>query len=198
MDVILKYEPVVVGIYCKLITMSSGKSLSIDWLSKRLAVSKEKMRKTIVFLESEGYITRKPIRDENGRMCGWNYILYPEPVSENHRTKAGVKTSDLFENRVMDSPCYGISDNTVNPKDNNIDNISSINTPDKKEIEKVPNGTKKTGSLTDEEKVYIEKMKERYPRIMRMEQPLTLAQAKKLKEKYDKDLIAKIMDDMEN
>lgn len=146
MNVILKYDPVVVGIYSKLVTMSSGKSLSIDFLSKRLKVSKERMRKVIVFLEGEGYITREAIRNDEGRLDGWNYHLYAEPVSEDERTRAGMKAKKDSDSRVKDSPCYGFSDNTEKPEDiiidntisnNKIDNISSdINiSSDKRNIE---------------------------------------------------------------
>ena len=49
-----------------------------------------------------------------------------------------------------------------------------------------------------EEKDFVIKMKERFPRIMKLDKPLTLEQAKKLKDKYDTDLLAKVMTDMEN
>ena len=200
MNVIMKFEPIVVGIYCKLVTISSGKSLSIDFLSKKLGISKERMRKTIVFLESEGYITRKALHDDKGRMCGWDYGLYAEPVSKNERTKAGFKQPDLFETRVMDSPSYGKTHNTENPEHYNIDidNNSTINSPVNEGIEKTSKDVKSARSLSEEEEVFIKKMKERYPRIMKMEKPLTLEEAKKLKKKFDADLIAKIMDEMEN
>lgn len=196
MDIIMRYEPIVVGIYCKLITISSGKSLSIDFLSKRIGVSKEKMRKTIVFLEGEGYVTRKALHDEKGKMCGWDYSLFAEPVSPEERTKAGCRQSDLFDTRVMDSPCYGKTHKTENPEDYNIDNINNsiIDNPVNKEIDK---GSCEPMDKSDDD-IYVEKMRKRYPRIMRMEQPLTLEQAKKLKERFDRDLIAKVLDDMEN
>ena len=201
MEVILKYEPIIVGIYCKLVTLSSGKSLSIEFLAKKLQVSKERMRKTIVFLESEGYIVRHPLRDEKNRMNGWNYYLYAEPVKNEERTHAGVKGNKNEESpccgdsRVTDSPCYGISDNTETPEDIIIDNaISNNNIDNGNNIDSVPCGT----SRTHEEQVYIDRMKEKFPRIMRMEQPLTMEQAKALASKYDRDLLAKIMQEMEN
>lgn len=200
MNLIMKYEPIVVGIYCKLITISSGKSLSIDFLSKKLGISKEKMRKTIVFLESEGYITRKALHDDKGRMCGWDYSLYSEPVGKKDRTKAGVKQSDLFETRVMDSPSYGKIHNTANPEHYNIDNNNSpINSPVNVDIDNTSGEVKKAPSKTPEEQIYEEKMKEMFPQIMKMDQPLTLEQGKKLKERFkDDDLIRNIMYEMEN
>ncbi len=201
MNLIMRYEPIVVGIYCKLITISSGKSLSIDFLSKKLVISKEKMRKTIVFLENEGYITRKALHDDKGRMCGWDYSLYSEPVNKNDRTKAGVKQSDLFGTRVMDSPSYGKTHNTVNPEHYNIDNNnnSPINSPVNVNLDNTSGEVKKSPSKTPEEQIYEKKMIEMFPHIMKMEQPLTLEQAKKLKERFkDDDLIRNIMYEMEN
>lgn len=87
-----------------------------------------------------------------------------------------------------------ISDNTIiyNDEENN----SSINTPVKDDKEKDAYASKST--RTEEELTYEKKMKEQFPRIMRMEQPLTLEQAKNLKKRYDSDLLMKIMQDMEN
>lgn len=194
MDIILKYEPYIVGVYCKLATMSSGKSFSIDFLSKKLGISKERMRKAIVLLENDGYITREPLTDARGRMAGWHYSMYAIPVGEQERTHAGLK-KQCDENRVMEKPCYGKTDNTEKWEHINIDNNISINKIDNIDnIDNVPCGT----SRTPEEETFIKKMKEKFPRIMRMEQPLTLEQAKKLKGKYDSDLIYKIMSEMEN
>ena len=203
-NVILKFEPYVVGIYCKLVMMSSGKSLSISFLSKKLNVSVERMRKTIVLLEQEGYITREALKDAKGHMSGWNYCLYAEPVSKGERTRAGLKKDNSpcdGDSRVMGSPCYGVSDNTEKGQDNIIiDNTISNNNKEiikEKSIKEfVPDGT--SHPISDKELEYIEKMKKKFPRIMKLEQPLTLEQAKKLKEKYDRDLLAKVMLDLEN
>lgn len=209
LNLISNFDPIVVGIYCKIVTLSSGKSLSMDWIVKKVGIGKERTRKAIILLEEKGYIQRMPLRDDKGHICGWNYLVYPEPIREKDRTHAGKKENepDLFETQPMENPTYGnpsrlesgthiIIDNSIS--NNGIDNISSINTPDKEDVEKTSKEVKSPQSLTEEERVYTEKMKERYPRIMKMEKPLTLDQAKKLKKKYDADLISKIMDDMEN
>lgn len=204
-NLINKFDPTVVGIYCKIITLSSGKSLNIDWIVKKIGIGKERTRKAIILLEEKGYIQRMPIRDDKGHISGWNYLVYPEPIKEKDRTHAGRKEG-AEETQPTENPTYGnpsrlesdthiIIDNTIS--NNGIDNISTINSPDKKEIDNAPEGAVSVSS-SDPEKVYVEKMKEMFPRIMKMDQPLTLAQAKKLKEKYDVDLIAKIMKAMEN
>ena len=196
MDIILKFEPIVVGIYCKLVTLSSGKSLSINFLSKRLKISKERMRSTIVFLEAEGYITRKAIRDELGHMSGWSYCLYAEPVDEDERTRAGMKDNKPTEPRVTEIPCYGISDNTENPKhNNNIDNYN-INRIDK-DInidKKSTNVDKKEGA----DLVFETYMKEHYPYLMKMDKPLTRQQAKQLKDDFGEEIVLEVFSDMDN
>ena len=191
-NLINKFDPTVVGIYCKIITLSSGKSLNIDWIVKKIGIGKERTRKAIILLEEKGYIQRMPIRDDKGHISGWNYLVYPEPIKEKDRTHAGRKEG-TEETQPTENPTYGnpgrletdthiIIDNTIS--NNGIDDISTINSPDKKKIDNAPEGAVSVSS-PDPEKVYVEKMKEMFPRIMKMDQPLTLVQAKKLKEKYD-------------
>lgn len=213
MNVIMKFEPIVVGIYCKLVTLSSGKSLSIDFLSKKLSISKEKMRKTIVFLEEQGYILRSPIRDLSGHMSGWNYELFAEPVDKDKRTRAGVKDNDPNKarvkeeekSRVKDLPCYGFSDNTETPKHNSINkDISTINIDKNKDIDKKHTdvGKKEGVDLSlfpnEEEARYENYMRENYPYIMKMDMPLTLAQATSLKQEFGEETVIEVFEAMEN
>ena len=81
-EVITKFDPFVVGIYCKLVKLSSGKSLDMEFISKKIEVSQKRLRKVIVFLEEKGYITREPIKNTEGKFSGWNYQLFAEPVSD--------------------------------------------------------------------------------------------------------------------
>lgn len=202
-SIIDKFEPAVIGVYCKMIRLSSGKSLSIDWMVKKMGVSKERVRKIIIFLEEQGYIVRKPIRDNKGHISSWNYVVFAEPVRKADRSHAGKKENEP-KAQPIENPTYGkpttlesdgliISNNIIY---NNEDNNSSINTPVKDDKEKDAYASKST--RTEEELSYEKKMKEQFPRIMRMEQPLTLEQAKNLKKRYDSDLLMKIMQDMEN
>ena len=202
--VIAKFDPTIIGIYCKMITLSSGKAMNLDWIVKKIGIGREKVRKAIIFLEEKGYISRYPIRDEKGHISGWNYLVFPEPIKEKDRTHIGRKDGE--NTQPMENPTYGkpttletpthiIIDNTIS--NNSIDNNSNINIPvNKEDIDCVPEGT--THAPSDEETKYIEGMRKQFPRIMRMEQPLTLEQAKKLKEKFDGDLLRKVMHDMEN
>lgn len=197
-EIVKCFDAEVVGVYCKIVELSAGKSLNVDFVSKRMKISEKKTRRIMVLLEEAGYITRNPIKDERGRICAWNYCLYSEPVSESLRSHAGKRVSDknstlpIFDQGGKPTKVENgkgiISNNDIIY--NNRDYIED----NKKEcIEKAPNGA----TPTQEELTYIEKMKERFPRIMRLDQPLTLEQAKKLKEKYDRDLLAKVMQDLE-
>lgn len=203
-DIINKFEPFVVGIFCKIIRLSSGKSLDIEFISKNINVSPKKLRKAIVLLEDKGYITREPTKTDDGKFSGWNYQLHAEPVADKLKTHAGkAKEDENGLDQKWTSPQTDKSKNgstIISNNDiiyNNTDNNSNINIPvNKEDIECVPEGTAHAPS--DEETKYIEGMRKQFPRIMRMEQPLTLEQAKKLKEKFDGDLLRKVMHDMEN
>ena len=208
MDVIMKFEPTIVGIYCKMITLSSGKSLNLDWIVKKMGVGREKVRKAIIFLEEKGYITRYPIRDEKGYISGWNYLVFPEPVKEKDRTHIGRKEdkntpektqptqnpTSVKPTRLEKGRDISINNNITT---NSIDNNSNINVPVNKDgVKCVPEGTPTTPD--DVETKYLEGMRRRFPRIMKMSEPLTLEQAKKLKAKFDEKLLLKIMTDMDN
>lgn len=197
-SIIQKYDTETVGIYCKLVRLSSGKSLAINFLSKTIGINERRMRKVIVKLEEDGYITRKPLHDEKGRIYAWHYQLFAEPVKKEKRTQAGKST--LHENHQGGEPTKVengegiISNNDIIY--NNTDNNSIINNPVINENN--TKGSNEPKSAPTDDDIYMEKMRKRFPRIMKMEQPLTLEQAKKVKERFGIDLVTKIMNEMEN
>lgn len=77
------------GIYTKLIVLGKKWNLNVKGLRSHLGLSDEKVRKAISILEQEGYIVRTPFRNEKGQLLGWNYTIYPTPVNEDERSKAG-------------------------------------------------------------------------------------------------------------
>ena len=207
--VIDNFDADVVGVYCKIVKLPAGKSLSIDFISKKIGVSEVKVRKIIVLLEKEGYIVREAIRNEKGYINSWNYCLYAEPVPNSQRSHAGKKNkkdeSYLYENQQVGNPTCRESNMLENEGVNILSNTDVLSNKEDLDLDnnkKVlsDDNTKNAplSKLSDEEKAFEEKMKQRFPRIMKMEQPLTIEQAKKLKEKYDGDLLLKIMNDMEN
>ena len=77
------------GVYTKLIVLGKKWNLNVRGLRKHLGLSDEKVRKSLSLLEQEGYIVRTPCRNEKGQLVGWDYAIYPTPVSEDERSKAG-------------------------------------------------------------------------------------------------------------
>lgn len=204
MNVILKFDAEVVGIYCKLVTMSQGKSLSISWLSKKLGINERRMRKTIVLLEEEGYVTREPLY-VNGRLNGWDYKLYSEPVRKENRTHAGKP--DLSKNSLDNKQTCQKTDKTVNGQDiNNYTKSISINNTDSfKETDKnvlsddnTQKAPTKKQELSEVEQRYMEAMKAKYPRFMRLDKPLTYEQSQKLKAEYTDSEILQALEQLEN
>ena len=130
-SIIEKFDVETVGIYCKMVRLSLGKSICISFLSKTIGINERRMRKVIVGLEEEGYITRKPLHDERGKIYAWNYELYAEPIKKDKRTQAGKPT--LHENHQGGKPTKMengqgiISNNDIIY--NNTDNNSNINIP---------------------------------------------------------------------
>lgn len=203
-SIVSKCSPEVIGIYCKIIQLSGGTSLSIPFIADKINVSVKKVRRVIVLLEETGYVVRNPIKDERGAFAGWNYCVYSEPVSKEKRSHAGKKM-DLPESGLDQERTLPKTDKSDNGQENILSNTNVLSNNnetldiDKKKVLSNDNTKNKSlNSLSDEEKEYEEKMREKFPRIMRMEKPLTLKQAKELKERYDNDLLYDIMQRIEN
>lgn len=88
------------GIYTKITVLGAEWQLNIKGLSSALNLSDAKIRKSIGILEKEGYIVREPIRGEKGQMQGWNYFVYPKPIAEQDRSKAGYPKIAFGETQV--------------------------------------------------------------------------------------------------
>lgn len=209
-DVITKFEPFVVGVYCKLVKLSSGKSLDLDFIAEKIGVSIKKIRKVIVLLEDNGYITRKPIRTCKGKFDGWDYKLYAEPVSDEEKTHAGKanekddgltqkRTSPLADKSKSGKDIISYNDISYNNKNDCI-----INNPVLEEVkEENIDISKKNSELSlfeveSLEQQFVRVMKEKYPRIMRMDQPLTYKQSQELKKQFCDEDIFMILEQMEN
>lgn len=204
-EIVENFTAETIGIYCKIIKLSYCKTLSIDVIAKRIKISDKKVRKIIVELEEAGYVVRTAIRDDKNRMRGWNYNVFAEPVPEEERSHAGKKTAfPVLPNFRQD----GKPDKTENGQDNIIiDNTISNN------IEKTFDNNKKKstyvdknfdGSLplftdkSDEEVKYEAFMVSNYPYIMKMDKPLTISEAKKLKELYGDEVVYEVLSAMNN
>lgn len=90
--VIRNYDVVTVGVYAKLLTFGEGWQMNIKGLSKCLGLSIDKVRKAVTTLEEAGYIVRTPIY-KDGRLRGWDYVIYGNCVDEAERSNAGFSVS---------------------------------------------------------------------------------------------------------
>lgn len=197
-NVVDKYAADIVGIYCKIVRISQGKTLRMGYISKALNVSDKKLRKAIVFLEDEGYIVRKPVKNERGFFIGWNYVLYAEPVDEKERSHAGKK-SKIEDDGLYQKRTSPITDKMENGKENNNIAISNKDIPYIYTEKPYYNEEKKSTNVdkkeNDEFTLY---MRQHYPYIMKMDKPLTQAQATKLKEEYGEEAVLEIFEAMNN
>lgn len=196
-SVVEKYAPEVVGIYCKIVRISQGKSLTLDFIAKSIGIKENKVRRVIVFLEDEGYVVREHLRDNKGHYGAWNYKIYSEPVDENERSHAGRKgVSDIA--LPTEKPTSRETYMKENGKDNNI-SISNKDIPysykEKPYNNKQEKSTNVDTNVCDEFTLY---MRQHYPYIMKMDKPLTQSQATKLKEEYGEETVLKIFDAMDN
>lgn len=168
-------------VYCYMSAKPEGWDFYLTPMAKELGYSVDTLRKYMRELSKAGWITKgdQNIDEDTNKFGCVDWTINSKPYS---------KKAVSEKNR----------DGKIPTQDNN----SSINTPieENKEEKRNINISKKTKDiiLSDEEKAFIKSMTERYPRVMSMDKPLTLEQAKKLKEKYDEDLLRKILDDMEN
>lgn len=132
------------GVYVKLITLGKKWHLNINGLSSYLKLSDTKIRKAINILEKAGYIRRTPIRNERGQCCGWNYEVYPKPIDEKERSRAGLKATEdtptvLPENRQHGKPTRRKTDKAENGEDINILDLKDsldLNNKREKDIDK--------------------------------------------------------------
>ena len=122
------------GVYTKLIVLGKKWNLNVRGLRKHLGLSDEKVRKSLSLLEQEGYIVRTPCRNEKGQLVGWNYAIYPTPVSEDERSKAGAG-KETPNSDIPSTPKSAHSDKggLIN---NRINGIIDLNNREKESISK--------------------------------------------------------------
>lgn len=171
-------------VYCYMSAKPEGWDFVLAPMAKELGYSVETLRKYIAELVESGWIIKgeQGYDKETGKFSNVDYTIKNSP-SPCRKKPVSVKTRD--------------------GKNHTQDINSSINTPlNKDDIEKkcISKDTHQKNKIiiSEEEKAFIEKMRERFPRIMRMEKPLTLEQAKKLKERYDTDMLYEMMQRIEN
>lgn len=114
------------GLYCKLLRFGESWDMNVPGLAKVLGMSERVVRKSTVTLEAYGFIKRVPSQGESGRLGGWEWLVYGNPVAEDERSSAGkAKCSNLPSctktvktvSRHDGAPSRRSADMTVNGKD---------------------------------------------------------------------------------
>ena len=108
--------------------------MNVRGLRKHLGLSDEKVRKSLSLLEQEGYIVRTPCRNEKGQLVGWDYTIYPTPVTEEERSKAGVG-KDNPQSDLPSTPKSALSDKG-GVLNNRINKTIDLNNIEKESISK--------------------------------------------------------------
>ena len=129
-----------------------------------------------------------------------------EIVTDTGRRMYYFCSDDNSDGKSDDNPDGNSDDNSDGVQSKSLDGVQSKSLPinnnkehnNRKVLSNESTKSTRKKELTEEEKEYQEKMREKFPRIMKMEQPLTLEEAKKLKGKYDSDMLKQIMYEMEN
>lgn len=118
------------AIYVKVLFFGKQWKLDIDGLAKALNISSPRVRRAINLLEREGYVRRIAVRDaKTGRMMGWDYFVYSEPLPESDREPIShrpVHFPKYGETDMTVQPQYGENRITVKVQDNNIDSTENI------------------------------------------------------------------------
>lgn len=122
-SVVDKLSPEQIGLYAKIVRLSSGKTIDMEFISEKVQMNIRRVRRIIVELEGRGYVVRKQVKGINGRFVGWNYCVYSEPVAKTLRSHAGMGkegTTELHDFRQVGKPTSQKTDMTENRQDNNI------------------------------------------------------------------------------
>ena len=160
----------------------------LKYLTEFMQCSQSTASRAIKSLYKKGLIDKEEIVTETGRRM---YYFCSDDNSDDKSDDNSEDNSDGNPDGVQSKSLDGVQSKSLpinnNKEHNNRKVLSNESTKSTRKKE-----------LTEEEKEYQEKMREKFPRIMKMEQPLTLEEAKKLKGKYDSDMLKQIMHEMEN
>lgn len=162
-----------------------------DKMAEEIGYKKDTLRKYLDELIVRGWITEKA-QANDGKFGALEYVI------EIDRKKGNLpirKNTDTEKNR-----------NGKIPNQRNIEDISSKHSlsdkrnQEKSEVNKLPSpkSRPKKKELSEVEVQFIVAMKEQYPRIMKMEQPLTYEQSQKLKSAFTSQEIKNALDGLEN
>ena len=83
------------GLFTFLQSKPDNWEFSVERIAKQTKDGKNSVRSAIKELEEAGYLVRTPVKDENGRWAGYDYILFEKPSAEN-RTTVNRLTENLY------------------------------------------------------------------------------------------------------
>lgn len=161
------------GLLCMIIGLPEEWVFSVEGLTK---ISKEGLSSiyaTINELIDKGYCKRVSER-ENGKFVRWTYYFSAEK---------SLLEKPFMENPKMDNPYMENQMQINNNKENNYNNKEN------NYINQI---------LTPEEQEFYDGMKEHYPNISKMKEPLQLGQYQKLLSLYAEERVKAILESMEN
>lgn len=184
-------------VYCYMSAKPEGWDFVLAPMAAELNYSVDTLRKYLRELVDYGWITKGEQKKLDGAKFGsFEYTINNKP----HR-----KFSDTEKTRVGKIPTQDNSSNiNITPTDNN----STVNSPINKENNKnsadalSKNAQEQRLELNTEhderERNFLEYMEKGYPRVQKMEDPLTYAQFLKLCERYERSAVMDILAKMNN
>ena len=88
------------GLFGYLQSKPDGWSFAIERIINQTTEGKDSIRKAIKELENNGYLIRRPVRDNNGKWSGYDYILYDSPSAVKPTTvKPTTETPDTLSKK---------------------------------------------------------------------------------------------------
>ena len=165
-------------------------------MAKELHYTRETLRKYLDELIVGGWITEhEQTNGEGGKFTTLDYTI---EIEKNDGGKLPIrKNTDSEKTRIGKFRHKEINSSNTN---------DSLTTTEDKEIKKKPTNVGKKASAnlslfpeqSEAERKYIEYMKNKYPYIMKMDKPLTMQQAKTLKEDYGEEIVLDVFGAMNN
>lgn len=172
-------------VYCFMCGKPEGWDFYLAPMAKELGYSVDTLRKYLKELTDSGWIEKgSQNHDEETNKFGCvDYTINSKPYR---------KKPDTEKTRHGKIPTQDNNSTILNSS------INKDNKEEKSTIVDEKNPPVQTELFNDEEKKFVTFMREKFPRIMKMQKPLTLEQAKKLKEEYGDDLLYQVMQDADN
>ena len=165
-------------IYVYMAAKPSGWEFYLGNMAKELHIGIETIRKYIGELVDYGWLEKRGQHNADGKFGAVTYVIKSRPCSENTVMEKNRDGKNMAQIQYITK-----------------DNTEYIN----KKRKLISNDISKKSEKSEKEKRFDEGMRKTYPRVMRMQYPLTYDQYNKLLEKgYTNEEIKSTLEDMEN